>query len=148
MDTGLPPPPTGIQDAKSTSQHASKLAPFRVKRRQLGQLPRGSNVCMFSQREGSPRTYSKVTRSLVCRSGEEGSRLQFKRRKLGDFSFLFCSCWQWLPLPWGAGTGGQWWGGKLGKQSLSGWGWQMIPSGCCLLILGQITPPPGLAPER
>lgn len=31
------------------------------------------------------QTYPKVTRGLVCRSREEGSRLQLQRRKLKDF---------------------------------------------------------------
>lgn len=31
------------------------------------------------------------------------------------------------------------------REALVGGRWQMIPSGCCLLILGQIIPPPGQA---
>lgn len=71
--------------------------------------------------------------------------------RVGDSLFLFYNCWQWRPLPRGVGTGGLQWG-TPGQQGPRGWGgwveWQTIPSGCCLLILGQITPPPGQAPER
>lgn len=48
-----------------------------------------------------------------------GLRLQFKRKKLGDSPFLFCSCWQWLPPPRGVGTRGLW-GGKLESKALGG----------------------------
>lgn len=96
-------------------------------------------------------------RSPACSSREEGPRVQFKRTRGGFADFILLLLAMAAALAARAGPRGPW-RGKPGKRRLrAGWGgvrWQMIPPGCCLLILGQITPHLGthlgthLAPGR